>query len=277
MLKALLKFIMELFGVLKSPEKEAPEVLIEKPKTIKKQNIGGTTMQHDLKGKKIVIDPGHGLFYHHKYKYIYQRQYCFNLVEDELNMRVATKVVERLEDLGAEVICTRYPHIDSKVGKSGQQLWKEGSVVLFDDKAPVHFVGKDDFGNPDFRKQDINSRWQLVNFWHMQKPVDFCISIHHNALNGRVRGTETWYQSKSHKCYKASKWMGESLLKKTVDTIKSRKRYANCVDKARVKYGILTRPDCPSVIWEGCFFDNKATCTLMSMTYLRFIYRLFLI
>lgn len=64
-----------------------------------------------LTGKSVVVDPGHGLFFHDTYGWIYQRDPINGLHEDKhTNEIVMDWLRPHLEGAGARVLATRAPH-----------------------------------------------------------------------------------------------------------------------------------------------------------------------
>ena len=132
-----------------------------------------------LSGIKIVIDPGHGLYYKNG-GWHYQRPYCWGLVEDELTMDISGYMYAYLRDhTAAEVFVTR--ELDRNVGNgiSGHPRWQEGAWCHLRDA-----MGYSGLGSPN---QDLNIRPDYANL----VGGDIFISVHTNAGGGSARGTMT--------------------------------------------------------------------------------------
>ena len=132
-----------------------------------------------LSGLKIVIDPGHGLYYKDG-DWLYQRPYCWGLVEDELTIEIASYLCRYLRDhTGAEVFCTRELNKNAGNGISGQPRWKEG--------AWCHLRDVMGYSGSGSSSQDLTIRPEYANSVN----ADIFISIHTNAGGGSARGTMT--------------------------------------------------------------------------------------
>jgi len=132
-----------------------------------------------LMGKKIVIDPGHGLYYKDG-GWHYQRPYCWGVVEDELTVEIAAYLCIYLEErTGAEVFVTRELDKGAGTGISGHPKWQEGAWCHLRDTMGYSGLGS--------LNQDLNIRPDYAN----SVGGDIFISIHTNAGGGSARGTMT--------------------------------------------------------------------------------------
>jgi len=132
-----------------------------------------------LKGIKIVIDPGHGLYYKDG-GWQYQRPYCWGIVEDELTLEIAAYLSEYLEDHSdAEVFVTRELDKNAGNGISGYPKWQEGAWCHL-----RYDMGYSGYGSLN---EDLNIRPDYANM----VDADLFISIHTNAGGGSARGTMT--------------------------------------------------------------------------------------
>ena len=135
--------------------------------------------ERPLSGVKIVIDPGHGLYYKDG-NWLYQRPYCWGIVEDELTCEIASYLYDFLQDhTGAEVFCTRELDKNAGNGISGQPRWKEGAWCHLRDAMGYAGAGSS--------SQDLTIRPEYANSVN----ADIFISIHTNAGGGGARGTMT--------------------------------------------------------------------------------------
>lgn len=132
-----------------------------------------------LEGKKIVIDPGHGLHYDNG-NWNYQRPYCWGIVEDELTVEITSYLHRYLSDhTGADIFVTRELDKNAGNGISGQPKWQEG--------AWCHLRSAMGYTGMGSRNQDLTIRSDYANM----VSGDIFISIHTNAGGGSARGTMT--------------------------------------------------------------------------------------
>ncbi len=132
-----------------------------------------------LDGIKIVIDPGHGLYYKDG-AWQYQRPYCWGIVEDELALEIASYLSDYLEvHSEAEVFVTRELDRNAGNGISGHPKWQEGAWCHL--RSEMGYTG---YGSLN---EDLNIRPDYAN----KVDADLFISIHTNAGGGSARGTMT--------------------------------------------------------------------------------------
>ena len=132
-----------------------------------------------LAGKKIVIDPGHGLYYDGS-NWKYQRPYCWGIVEDELAIEIASYLNVYLgEHTGAEIYVTRELDKNAGNGISGQPKWQEGAWCYLRSAMGYSGLGS--------KNQDLTIRPDYANL----VDGDIFISIHTNAGGGSAKGTMT--------------------------------------------------------------------------------------
>lgn len=96
---------LALGGLLPGLAQAAPTSLAA---TIEGQPAGALT------GKSVVVDPGHGLFFHDTYGWTYQREQINGLHEDKHTSEIVMDWLRaHLEGAGARVLSTRSPHRQS--------------------------------------------------------------------------------------------------------------------------------------------------------------------
>jgi N-acetylmuramoyl-L-alanine amidase len=193
-----------------------------------------------LNGKRIVVDPGHGLYVKSRNGnseepiYVYQREDYDGIREDLITIEVAEHLIVLLSNEGAEVSVTRNVG-NEEIGISKHAKWKEGAHIA------LNGDGKSSY------KNDVNVRWEKANEWHKEKPVDLFVSIHFNAGGGR--GAETWYYEGNAR----TQIIAKNIQSCTVNETNAKDRGI----KPDNEYAVLKYTKMPAIIWEGAFFDNE--------------------
>lgn len=139
-----------------------------------------------------------------------------NVLEKDINLKIAGFVEKKLTEMGYEVVMTR----------------DEDEMLA----------------NPDSTNkkiQDMKARVELIN----QKAPALALSIHQNSYHeGSVHGAQVFYYSHSTEGEKAAKIMQKALL--TVDSENTRQAKANDC------YYLLKRTEVPTIIVECGFLSN---------------------
>ncbi|MDH4100877.1 MAG: N-acetylmuramoyl-L-alanine amidase [Nitrospirota bacterium] len=215
-----------------------------------------------LRNKTITIDAGHGLFWTGK-EWSYQRPHCYEtdgevtcnrelsvtgdgLVEDEITIFLAEKVVRHLKNLGARVLTTRDLERQNKIGASGYPVWREGALC--------YLTGIPESA-PKWRSDDVHVRWQYAEF--MQS--DIMVSIHANL--GKMSGTETIYSYDDRKDGK-DRQLANDIQQAVISELRKRdplwvdRRAKTDLEASAHFDAVVKRPLLPSVIVEAGFNDN---------------------
>ena len=161
--------------------------------------------------KVIVIDPGHGGFDPGKVG-------TTGIHEKDLNLKIALKVRDYLEQSGAFVIMTRTEDVD--------------------------LDGDDE---KQFKKKDMINRVEKVN----NSDADILVSIHQNAFpQAQVKGAQVFYHDNSD--------LGKLLAQSIQESIKTYADKENKrVAKHNPDYYVLRATKIPSIIVECGFLTNE--------------------
>lgn len=163
----------------------------------------------------IVVDAGHGGFDPGKIG-------INNELEKDINLSIAIKLKEKLEEKNITVIMTRTE-----------------DTALHDAAAS----GK--------KSSDMRNRVKIIN----DAKADACISIHQNSYTSKeVKGAQVFYYSKSDNGKKLAELI-QGSLKETLNDGNKRK------EKANDNYFMLLKAECPSVIVECGFLSNWEDAT----------------
>ena len=82
-----------------------------------------------LTGYKIALSPGHGVYWHETYGWLYQRAEFNGIREDTLNSEIMLYLQNALLSQGATVIQTREMDHDARTGVSGYPAWHEDASL----------------------------------------------------------------------------------------------------------------------------------------------------
>lgn len=163
----------------------------------------------------VVVDAGHGGFDPGKVG-------INNELEKDINLSIAIKVKEKLEEKNITVIMTRTEDTDLSDGTSSSK-----------------------------KTSDMKKRITIIN----EAKADACISIHQNSYTSKeVKGAQVFFYSKSDNGKKLAEMIQESL-KETLNDGNNRK------EKANDNYYMLLKSECTSVIVECGFLSNWEDAT----------------
>lgn len=169
-----------------------------------------SSQQVDNKEKTVVIDSGHGGKDPGKVG-------INGAEEKELNLQIAKKVKELLEEKGIKVVMTR-----------------EEDTTLAEDSETNQKV------------QDMKARVELIN----KTAPELAVSIHQNSYQEEsIHGAQVFYYTHSEEGKKAAVIMQEALL--AVDKDNTRQA------KADSTYYLLKRTEVPTIIVECGFLSNQ--------------------
>lgn len=147
-----------------------------------------------------------------------------DVLEKDINLKIAKQVEKELEKKGYQVIMTR---------EKDQMLAGESS------------------GNAKI--QDMKARVDLIN----EKAPGIAVSIHQNSYHEEgIHGAQVFYYSHSAEGQTAAKMMQQALL--GVDNDNTRQ------EKANDTYYLLRRTQVPTIIVECGFLSNKREAALLS-------------
>ena len=115
-----------------------------------------SAFQNSLAGKIIAVDPGHG-------GYDPGAKGAGGTLEKDLNLAIALKLKEALEEAGAQVVMTREQDVDLVTPGEGTKKFR-----------------------------DLSNRLRIIN----ENKADLLISIHMNSSGSRWRGAQVFYHPK---------------------------------------------------------------------------------
>lgn len=165
----------------------------------------------------IVIDPGHGGRDPGKIG-------INNALEKDINLSIALKLRDLLEENGIQVIMTR-----------------EDDAGLYDENA----------GNK--KRADLQKRVDIIN----NSGALFAISIHQNSFpQESIKGAQVFYHSESKEGKKLAEII-QAQLKETIADGNHRQAKANNT------YYMLSKTTCPLVIVECGFLSNRREAELL--------------
>lgn len=139
-----------------------------------------------------------------------------NVLEKDINLKIAGLVEKNLTEMGYEVVMTR----------------DEDKMLA-------------DSDSTNKKIQDMKTRVELIN----ETAPALALSIHQNSYHeGSIHGAQVFYYSHSDEGEKAAKVLQEALL--TVDAENTRQA------KANDSYYLLKRTEVPTIIVECGFLSN---------------------
>ncbi len=186
-------------------------------------SLGANTIDaHKGKDKEavyfVVIDPGHGGNDPGKVG-------VGNILEKDINLRIAMKLKELLEAQDIEVIMTRTDD--------------NGLYMDTDNNKKV---------------SDLKKRCEIAN----DSGAHLLVSIHQNSYTSPgVKGAQTFYYSASAQSREAASYIQKNLIN-VLDRTNGRQ------EKANDNYYMLLNVKCPAVIVECGFLSNPTEAALLS-------------
>ncbi|MGN0383776.1 MAG: N-acetylmuramoyl-L-alanine amidase [Eubacterium sp.] len=142
-------------------------------------------------------------------------------VEKEINLQIAQKLKNVMEEKGFCVVMTR-----------------ESDAGLYEST------------DSNKKRSDMAKRCEIINSQFESDDNTICISIHQNSYTSQsIHGAQVFYYSKSESGKLMAELIQQSLIE-NVDPTNTR------IAKANSDYYILTHTDCPSVIVECGFLSN---------------------
>lgn len=163
----------------------------------------------------IVVDAGHGGFDPGKIGINKE-------LEKDINLSIAIKLKEKLEEKNITVIMTRTEDTDLSDASASSK-----------------------------KSSDMKNRVKIIN----EAKADVCISIHQNSYTSKeVKGAQVFYYSKSDNGKALAQTIQQSL-KETLNDGNKRK------EKANDNYYMLLKAECTSVIVECGFLSNWEDAT----------------
>ena len=170
--------------------------------------------------KRIVIDAGHGL--------PDGGATANGIVESDLNLEIALKLEEKLNDLGYDVIMTRED---------------ENNIASLDKQTSIS----------EIKRSDLNNRVDIIN----RSNADFCVSIHLNKYSvEKYWGWQSFY-SKSSEDGKRLATNIQNEIGKYID--KQNNRQALTISNIK----IVDKTSIPVVIVECGFISNNEEANLL--------------
>jgi len=212
------------------------------------ENLGSGS----LSGKRIVISPGHGWYWHPTLGWQLQRPYKFGIVEDFVNAEMVMYLNSELSLTGADLRPTRNLNKNAGNGETGHARWEESAKYHIKAQGAPASVYSSTSVISDYDK-DITSRPLYANYVN----GNILVSVHNNAGGGT--GSETWYDTGNGQ-QTESKRLATLLHNKVVAAI--RQQYNNSwkdrgvigCNGCKGENRIATRP---AVILEVAFTDTE--------------------
>lgn len=182
--------------------------------------VSGSRVEN-FSGKTVVLDAGHGGNDPGKIG-------VDGSLEKELNLQIANKLKEILEQQDIRVVMTR-----------------EGDAGLYDENSS------------NKKAQDMKRRCELIN----ETAPDCVVSIHQNSYHEEyVSGAQVFYYETSAESRKLAESLQKSLIQR-VDPQNSRQA------KANTSYYLLKKTEAPIVIVECGFLSNWEEAKKMQTEY----------
>ena len=167
-------------------------------------------VSQEAKVRKVVVDAGHGGFDSGKVG-------INGALEKDINLEIARKVQQKLEQAGIATIMTR---------KTDQGLYDEGEE--------------------NKKQQDMKRRCSVIN----ESEADLAVSIHQNSYTQEsICGPQVFYYETSVKGQKLAEILQETL-NQNLEIVRPR------VGKANDTYYLLRKTEIPTVIVECGFLSN---------------------
>jgi N-acetylmuramoyl-L-alanine amidase len=202
-----------------------------------------------LRGVKIALSPGHGLYWNETYsEWMYQRADFWGIREDTLNSEIMRYLQTILTDQGAVVIQTREMDPDARIGVTGYPAWHE------DARQYGIYLGLPEWiwnGSNNNYNSDIRSRPYMANYYG----ADVLISLHNNGWDGTLRGTETyWDYNNNAGSHDLAIAVHNSIVNTMIDTYGF---WTNRGIKTSYDaYGEINYAQMPAILVELAFMDN---------------------
>mgnify|MGYP004683201167 FL=1 len=167
-------------------------------------------VSQEAKVRKVVVDAGHGGFDSGKVG-------INGALEKDINLEIARKVQQKLEQAGIATIMTR---------KTDQGLYDEGEE--------------------NKKQQDMKRRCSVIN----ESEADLAVSIHQNSYTQEsICGPQVFYYETSVKGQKLAEILQETL-NQNLEIVRPR------AGKANDTYYLLRKTEIPTVIVECGFLSN---------------------
>ena len=167
-------------------------------------------VSQEAKVRKVVVDAGHGGFDSGKVG-------INGALEKDINLEIARKVQQKLEQAGIATIMTR---------KTDQGLYDEGEE--------------------NKKQQDMKRRCSVIN----ESEADLAVSIHQNSYTQEsICGPQVFYYETSVKGQKPAEILQETL-NQNLEIVRPRE------GKANDTYYLLRKTEIPTVIVECGFLSN---------------------
>lgn len=196
-----------------------PEIMEEDRAGIKKEKEEKAPKQN---GMTIIIDPGHGGVDPGKIG-------INNVLEKDVNLKIALKLKEHLRKRGYNIIMTR-----------------SDDVGLYSDNAT------------NKKREDMNNRCSIINAEYGKDNKVINVSIHQNSYPSEsVKGPQVFYYSKSDKGKELATTL-QSVINEELAIERPR------TEKANDNYYMLVHTKCPSVIVECGFLSNYAEAEMLT-------------
>ena len=213
-----------------------------------------------LAGRKIALNPGHGLYRNEDYGWVWQREEFSDIREDLINSEIQMHVAELLSELGAIVIPLRELDHDAGVGVSAEPRWYEAARHYLEFLAVPPWVWNEATTGWNIHK-DINSRPRGAIYFD----ADLLISVHNNerplTITQKLTGTETYFDS-TGECHDPhlARALADSVHSHVVQSIRA-EYDEDWVDRgvraSEFVYGELWLATMPTCLIEAAFMDNE--------------------
>jgi len=199
---------------------------------------------------RILVDPGHGLYYKEN-EYVFQRPFFDDMVEDLETVYFARSFCNKLSEYDVELFVTRDIYED-EIGISNKPKFYEGAWC---------FLKECEVIDNDMYRHDVNIRWDYANNLN----ADLFLSFHFNASNGSRRGTEIYINQKNKITRDLANIYSQHLRAEMPISYFPDIRILDGMDYAVIKYSTMS-----AMLIELLFIDNEKDRLLMN----DFIYNL---
>ncbi len=203
-----------------------------------------------LAGVKIAISPGHGLYWIETYsEWWFQRAEFNGIREDTLNVEIMRYLKAALESQGATVIQLREFDPNTGIGVTGYPAWYEDARQYAISLGLPSWIWD---GSNNNYNSDIRTRPYMANYYG----ADLLISFHNNGWDGKLTGTETYYDTDNNP---GSQALATAVHTSIIDKI--REEYdSNWVSRgiklSDSAYGEINYAQMPAALVELAFMDN---------------------
>ena len=203
-----------------------------------------------LAGVKIAISPGHGLYWNETYsEWMYQRGTFNGIGEDTLNVEIMRYLKAALESQGATVIQLREFDPNAGTGVTGYPAWYEDARQYAIALGLPSWIWN---GSNNNYNSDIRTRPYMANYYG----ADLLISFHNNGWDGKLTGTETYWDTDNNP---GSQALATAVHTSIINKIKAEYDsdwVSRGIRPSDSDYGEINYARMPAALIELAFMDN---------------------